>query len=194
MSHYRLTKNGITLVEIMMALVILALAALPVVGTFSKYYGLASRQMDQEIALKIAEATMNKLMAHTYSEMALGGTFSAPITFETPAGVFSGNLNFNGGVASSTSVTVGKITCNISAQIDKVFVAQNLAGIHGNALEFKFGVEPPPPSGSGPPPPLVGIASYSSFDDHIVIKVRVDYGSGQKDHVELAAFRADMTR
>ncbi|MGM0600640.1 MAG: prepilin-type N-terminal cleavage/methylation domain-containing protein [Candidatus Rifleibacteriota bacterium] len=194
MGQHQLKKKGITLVEIMMALVILALAALPVIGTFSKYYGVASRQMDQEIALKIAEATMNKLMAYNYSDMISGGTFSVPVTFDTPTGGFSGNLNFNSGVTSSTSVTVGKITCNISAQIEKIFVAQNLGGIHTNALEFEYGVEPPPPSSPGPPPPPVGIASYSSFDDHIVIKLRVDYGSGQKDFVELAAFRADMTR
>jgi prepilin-type N-terminal cleavage/methylation domain-containing protein len=190
--------RGVTLVEIMMALVILALAILPVIGTFSKYYGVATRQLDQEIALKIGEAAMNKLMAHKYSDMVKGESFTVPLDFQTPSGTLTGQMNFDGGTGVSGPIKIGKVTYQISARIDKVFVAQNLSSLHTKALMFRFPVDPvgmPP----GPPPqvgaslPLAIIATYSSFDDLVAIKLKVDFG-GPKDKVELTSFRADMTR
>lgn len=200
-SSYRFARNpfrkGVTLVEILMALVILALAILPVIGTFSKYYGVASRQMEQEIALKIGEAAMNKLMSHKYSDLAKAANFSLPLNFQIPSGAFAGSLVFAGGTGKSAPIKIGKSSYVVSAVVDKVFIAQNLSIQHSNALEFKYALDPielPPPDTLPPgPPPLALVATYSCFDDLVSIKLRVNYG-GPKDSVELSTFRADMTK
>ncbi|MEW6709154.1 MAG: prepilin-type N-terminal cleavage/methylation domain-containing protein [Candidatus Riflebacteria bacterium] len=190
-------RPGVTLVEIMMAIVILALAVLPVIGTFSKFYGTASRQLEQETALKISEATMNKLMSHRYSELVTGSSFNLPLDFQTPAGILTGSLNFAGTTGNSGPVKIGNVTYSITAEVEKVFIAQNILTPHMNAMELKYPIDPtdpnaPPMPPSPGPPPLAAIATYSCSDDLIMIKLKVNYG-GPKE-VELMSFRADMSR
>jgi prepilin-type N-terminal cleavage/methylation domain-containing protein len=186
-------RQGMTLVEVLMALVILAIAVLPVISALTQYYGVASRQFDNETALKLAEAAMNKILAHKYSALAKGETFSLPLDFSTPDGTVAGALSFSGGNATSGPIEVGKITYNISVETQTLFFAQNIDAPHDNALEFKFAAEPPLPPIAGSPPPPPTVASYSCFDDLIGIRLIVEYG-GPKDRVELAAFRADMSQ
>ncbi|MFZ5951792.1 MAG: type IV pilus modification PilV family protein [Candidatus Rifleibacteriota bacterium] len=193
----RSNRSGVTLVEIMMAIVILALAVLPVIGTFSKFYGTASRQLEQETALKISEATMNKLMSHRYSELVTGSSFNLALDFQTPAGVLTGSLSFGGSTGSSGPIKIGNVTYNITAEVEKVFIAQDILTPHPNAMELKYAMDPtdpaaPPAPPIPGPPPLAVIATYSCSDDLIMIKLKVNYG-GPKD-VELVSFRADMSR
>ncbi len=185
-----LKKAGLSLVEILMALFILAIAILPALGTFSSYYGVATRQMDQEIALKLGEAVVNVLMTTTYSELILGTTPSLPLNIQTPSGSYEGTLNFTGGYATGTPVTIGKTSYIIGAEVKKIFIAQNIQAPHNRALEFTWQAPGAPLAGGAPPAP--GVASYSCFDDLICIKVSVDYGGAKP--VQLATFRADMTR
>ncbi|GAB4267067.1 MAG: hypothetical protein Kow0029_01300 [Candidatus Rifleibacteriota bacterium] len=191
--------HGVTLVEIMMAVVILAVAALPVIGTFSRYYGVASMQLEKEIGLKIAEASMNKLMTHKYSDLVSGGPFSVPLDFKTPSGTFSGELKFDKFKGKTGSIKIGKVDYTVSAEINKVFVRQDIYSPHDQALELKYAADPadmPPPAvppPPGPPPPLFVVATYSSFDDLVSIKLEVDMG-GQREKIRLAAFRADMSQ
>ncbi len=185
----RSKRSGVTLVEIMMAIVILALAVLPVIGSFSKFYGTASRQLEQETALKISEATMNKLMSHQYSELVTGASFSLPLDFRTPEGVLTGSLNFAGSTGNSGPVKIGNVTYNITAEVEKVFIAQDILTPHPNAMELKYPIDPPPVP---PSHDLAAIATYSCSDDLIMIRLKVNYG-GPKD-VELMSFRADMSR
>lgn len=193
----KIPRKAVTLVEIMIAIVILALSVLPVIGTFSQYYGVATRQLDQETALKISEATMNKLLSQNYKDLVNNAAFSLPLNFQTPTGGFIGNMNFAGGNGSSGPIKLGKLTYKLDASIEKVFVAQDILAPHPLALEFKYGVDPsllPPPDPPPPgPPPLAGIATYSSTDDLILIKLTVNYG-GQAHNVEISAFRADMSK
>ena len=79
---------GISLVEILMALFILAIAVLPAIGSFSSFYGVATRQMEQEMALKLGEAVINVLMTTTYSELVKGTLTSLPLNIQTPSGTF----------------------------------------------------------------------------------------------------------
>ena len=64
-NHIIRKRTGVSLVEIIVALLILALAAIPAVGTFSTYYSASTKQMEQEMALKIAESVIN--LMHTIS-------------------------------------------------------------------------------------------------------------------------------
>lgn len=187
----------------MMAIVILAIAVLPVIAAFSQYYGVSTKQFDQELALKISEAAMNKLLSYRYSAFANNEIFVVPLDLQTPAGAVTGNLNFAGGNGTSGPIQIGNVTYNFTAEVEKVFVAQNIDAPHTNALEFKYPLDPamspfpppppPPPPAPPPPPPLAAVASYSCFDDLIMIKLKVDFG-GPKNHFELSAFRADMNQ
>ena len=184
-------RKGISLVEIMVALMILALAMMPIAGTFSQYYGVATRQMEQEIALKLGEAVINVLLSTTYSDLINGTTPDLPLNIQTPSGNYEGQLAFSGNTAEAAPVAIGKAKYTIRAQINTVFEAQTIGSIHDNALEFSYHSALPPITGGGPPPAPI-IATYSSFDDLICINVTVDYGGNKP--IRLSTFRADMTR
>lgn len=188
-------RAGLSLVEILMALLILTVAVLPAIGTFSGYYGVATRQMEQEMALKLGEAVVNVLMTANYSQLKDGTIPALPLNIQTPSGSFAGTLAFAGGYASGTPVTIGKTKYIIGAEVKKIFLAQNIAAPHNNALEFSWispDAPPPPPISAGAPPPLPPVATYSCFNDLISLKVTVDFGGAKP--VELATFRADMAR
>lgn len=190
----RVSRAGLSLIEILMALFILAIAVFPAIGAFSSYYGVATRQMEQEIALKLGEAVVNVLMTTTYSKLAQGTLTSLPLNIQTPSGNFEGTLNFSGNMATGTPVAIGKTRYKTGVEIKKIFVAQDIFFPHTNALEFSW--IPPdfvPPMPLGPPPPLsTMIATYSCRDDLICIMVSVDFGGAKP--FKLATFRADMTQ
>lgn len=185
-SYIPACKRGLSLAEILMALLILAMAVLPAIGTFSQYYGTATRQMDQEIALKLGEAVINVLMTVTYGPLAHGKIPSIPLNIQLPSGAYSGSLDFDGYLATGTALNIGKARFSISASVTTVFRAQNIKTPHLDAMELSYMGKWPGPGGVPPGE----IATYSCFDDLIVIRVSVDYGGGQP--VELATFRADM--
>ncbi|MDD3146711.1 MAG: hypothetical protein PHD82_05370 [Candidatus Riflebacteria bacterium] len=186
-----LFRSGLSLVEILMALFIMTLAVLPAIGAFSGYYGVATRQMEQEIALKLGEAVVNVLLTTNYTELVKGNLTGLPLNIQTPSGNFAGNLNFENGMATSTAVEIGRASYKISAAVKKVFIAQDIFTPHTDALEFSWLPADAPPPPPGPPMPAA-IATYSCRDDLICIKVSVDYGGARP--FELATFRADMAQ
>ena len=191
--HCPSRRAGLSLIEILMALFILTIAVLPAIGTFSGYYGVATRQMEQEMALKLGEAVVNVLMTANYSLLKDGAIPSLPLNIQTPSGSFAGTLTFAGGYASGTPVTIGKTRYIIGAEAKKIFLAQHITAPHNNALEFSWispDAPPVPSAGAAPPPPPV--ATYSCFNDLICLKVTVDFGGAKP--IELATFRADMAR
>lgn len=192
-------RRGVTLIEILIALVIMALAILPAIGAFSTSYGTATRQLEQEIALKLGESVVSVLLTANYEKLANGNLGTVPLNIQTPSGDFRGSLVFAGKLASSTSVSIGRASYTISAAVTTLFRAQNIDVPHNDALVFSYrnydlGSLPPPPPGPPPPGPILPgpIATYSCFDDLVCIKVRVDYG--HREAVELETFRADMSR
>lgn len=190
------SRNGVSLVEILVALVIMALAILPAIGAFSTSYGTATRQIEQETALKLGEAVVNVLLTVNYDKLLSGTLGTVPLNIQTPSGDFKGSLEFSGMAASSTAVTIGRATYSVSAWVNRIFQAQNIEAPHNDALVFEFrnfdlpsGPPLPPPP---PPVPPAPVATYSCFDDLVCVKVRVDYG--QREAVDLETFRADMSR
>ena len=176
-----------------MALLILTIAVLPAIEHFPAT-SVATRQMEQEMALKLGEAVVNVLMTANYSELKEGAIPALPLNIQTPSGSFSGTMSFAGGYASGTPVTIGKTKYIIGAEVKKIFLAQNIGTPHNNALEFSWisPDAPPPPFGGGAAPPPPPIATYSCFNDLICLKVTVDFGGAKP--IELATFRADMAR
>ncbi len=179
-------RAGMSLVEILMALFILTIAVLPAIGTFSGYYGVATRQMEQEMALKLGEGVINVLMTTTYSDLVKGTLTNLPLNIQTPSGTFVGTLNFTGESATSTPILIGKTSYIVGAEVKKVFLAQNIDTPHNNALLFSWQL---PETASAATPV---IATYSCRDDLLCIKVSVNYGG--QNQFKLATFRADMTR
>ncbi|PKL50283.1 MAG: hypothetical protein CVV42_03240 [Candidatus Riflebacteria bacterium HGW-Riflebacteria-2] len=187
------TRCGVSLVEILVALVIMALAILPAIGAFSTSYGTATRQIEQETALKLGEAVINVLLTVNYNKLLEGSLDTIPLNIQTPSGEFKGSLEFSGMTASSTAVAIGRASYSVSVWVNTVFRAQNIETPHNDALVFGFrDFEAPPGPPPVPPAPPAPVATYSCFDDLVCVKVRVDYG--QREAVDLETFRADMSR
>ncbi len=190
------SRCGVSLVEILVALVIMALAILPAIGAFSTSYGTATRQLEQETALKLGEAVVNVLLTVNYDKLLSGTLGTVPLNIQTPSGEFKGSIMFSGMTASSSAVAIGRASYTVGVWVNTVFRAQNIDTPHDDALVFgfrSFDLPPgPPPLPPPPPAPPAPVATYSCFDDLICVKVRVDYG--QREAVDLETFRADMSR
>lgn len=71
----------------MMSILILALAVFPLIRSFTQNHALAVRQLDQEIALKVAEAALNAAMSGHFEILDSGSTAagaSLPLRLELP--------------------------------------------------------------------------------------------------------------
>lgn len=196
-------KSGVSLVEIIVALLILALAILPAVGTFSTYYSTSTRQMEQEMALKIAESVINLMNTLSY-DMIIDKTLNTvPLDIQTPDGTVQGNLVFkadNPGMiglsadgktpgqsdnlylrGSCNEIQINRVKYGIEIDIIKEFRPQELNASHDDAMDFYY---------------YDYYASdtirYSSFDYSFVFNVTVSFGKAKP--IKLSSFRADMVR
>jgi prepilin-type N-terminal cleavage/methylation domain-containing protein len=175
------SSAGVTLIEVMMALAIMAVAVFPILGAFTKFYGVSTKQLDQEIALKVGEATMNKLLEHKFSQLAKSQSFTInDLNFKTPNGNLTGVLNFDGKIGKSSKLKLGKSVYEIEFIVTKLFKADDPAA----AIKFVY---PYLLSNS------VDEDTYSCRDDFLALKVIVRYSQPVKE-IELIAFRADMTK
>ena len=184
-SKIKSCKLGITLIEILIALIILVVTVLPVISVFSKYYGVSSKQLSQEVALKITEAAMNELLSARFSSLD-GGSLSIPLNLETSAGRFSGTFNFSGHKGSSNKIKLGVTTYQLVASTTKIFEAQDPLGApNPKALVFRYLTD------TGGPSPT--IATYACTDDMISIEMGIKYGKFNKK-LDIVTFRADMSK
>ncbi|NLF96608.1 MAG: hypothetical protein GX569_07710 [Candidatus Riflebacteria bacterium] len=87
---YRNRKNGITLTEIMLATILMAVAILPIVGIFSQGHKLTQKDMRRIDAIHLAESSMNKLLKLPYDQV--------------PVGTLNNNL-----VAASGTIALGNV-------------------------------------------------------------------------------------
>ena len=187
------TSRGFTLVEVMVAMLILGLAVLPLIQVFSKTYYVATRQYEEVLALKIAEATMNKAAAWNFQELDQpSGPFSLPIDVYIPAEVtgevatFSGSLGITGTPASgSCSIKYKSTNFNVRLQVNREY-----EGPQGAATAMVFYSAAPDLTAGGTPPPMV-VASYACPDTFLRLEVNVGYGKFNKS-VKLTSFRANL--
>lgn len=196
-------KSGISLVEIIVALLVLALAALPAVGTFSTYYSTSTKQMEQEMALKIAESVVNLMNTVSY-DMILDKTLSnVPLDIQTPDGTIQGNLIFkdvndprivglsaDGKTPSNNKlflrgtcedIQINRIKYKVDVDVIKAFRSQNLTLAHDEAMNFYYYDYSASET-----------QKYDSFDDAFIFDVTVTFGKTKP--IKLSSFRADMVK
>lgn len=183
-------RFGITLIEILIALTILALAILPALGTFSTYYGTATKQMEQEMALKIAESVVNQLQSLSFGfildsiETNTSSILDTPLHIQTPEGTFSGVLKFNGLIGTSDEIQINRIKYQIKVEIKELFIPQDLDSPHSQAIKFNF------KNFKDPNNPIDD--EYESFDAAFIFNVTVNYGKSIP--IKLTSFRTDMVK
>lgn len=196
-------KSGVSLVEIIVALLILALAALPAVGTFSTYYSTSTRQMEQEMALKIAESVVNLMNTLSY-DMIIDKTLkTVPLDIQTPDGTVQGTLNFAEpdppmfGLSADgktpkhpdnlhlrgycDDIQINRVKYRIEVNIIKEFRSQNYKVPHDGAMDFYYFDFSTSET-----------LRYSSFDPAFVFNITVGFGKAKP--IKLSSFRADMVK
>ena len=195
-------KTGVTLVEVIIALFILALAILPAVGTFSTYYSASTKQMEQEMALKIAESVVNLMNTLSY-DMIIDRTLNTvPLDIQTPDGTVQGNLVFKpvkipiGYSADGQTpqhpdnlhlrgicedIQINRVKYNITVDIIREFKPQDIKKPHNEAMDFYYHDY------------LASYTSrYSSFDFAFVFNISVGFGKAKP--IRLSSFRVDMVK
>jgi len=97
-------KHGITLTEIMLATILMAVAILPVVGVFSQGHKLTQKDMRRIEAIHLAESSMNKLLKLPYNQVP-NGTLTSNLAAASGT-VPLGNVSGEGNATFSISLTV----------------------------------------------------------------------------------------
>ena len=69
---YMNAKSGITLTEIMLATILMAVAILPIVGVFSQGHKMTQKDMRRIEAVHFAESAMNKLLKLPFDQVPTG--------------------------------------------------------------------------------------------------------------------------
>lgn len=90
-THNTNAKSGITLTEIMLATILMAVAILPIVGVFSQGHKMTQKDMRRIDAIHVAESSMNKLLKLPFDQV--------------PTGTHNSNL-----AAASGTVPLGNIS------------------------------------------------------------------------------------
>ncbi len=180
------TTQGITLIEITVAIFILGVAAIPMIGLFIGYYDGATRQLEQDVALKIAESTLSVLMNTKYSDLAHGTIGTLEVEVTTEEGLHPIKLMFTKNKSEDAKIKIGRNTYDVKAQVEKVFEGFNFQtnkNAKTNCATFNYlDLRDSKPKTS----------QYKSFDDLLTLVVEVGYGGNVP--IVLSSFRADMVR
>ena len=171
--------RGLSLVEVLVALFLITMIILPIMKSLPQSFGLAGRQADQEIAIKIGESAVNTLLAVPF-EVVNGtpGPKAIPFEVQTGSGTLPTQLLIDGANGTG-SVRIGRTDFLISIALEPEYRGPPQAS---TALVFGF---------MDPVSPTPGLASYACPDPFIRIQVNVEYGQ-RGVPVSLATFRADL--
>lgn len=194
--HSAVGRWGVTLIEVVVASFLAALVLVPLLIVFGQSHGLTVRQVDLEIARKLAEAALSQMMSVKYQLLEnAGGGISVPFNLEIPGvGMTNISLPLSGSPAQGqTSVTVVNSTFQVRVEIGVLY-----RGIHSPPL-------------SPPPPRLKFVFSTLAYtvpnstamatvtqeielpDSVLTVVVTVDYPSGsERKQLILSTCRADL--
>ena len=200
MIKFYIKKSGVTLIEVLIALIILSLAVLPAVGTFSTYFSTATRQMEQEMALKIAESVVNLLQNLSYESIREGTMGDCALDIQTPDGNVTGVIKFTNIiekvltglerprkviVGESDSININRINYKVDVEIIRCFVPQFVNSPNEEDMIFTYyDLEEEEVSKE--------IKTYDSFDDGYIFNVTISYGTSIP--IKLTTFRTDMVK
>ena len=176
-------RRGLSLIEVVVALFLVGIAVLPLIPVFSQSYVFASRQVDQETAIKIAEATANQLMSVPFdflntappgSQMNLRYEVpnAPPVNITMPlswgAGAVNGSASFK---IAQTPFTVGVASHRLYDASVSPMVFQYYDTLNSQ------------------------VASYVCTDDFLQLDVTITYTPGKVPIVaSLTTCRANMTQ
>ncbi|MBI3038606.1 hypothetical protein HYY75_06070 [bacterium] len=166
------TKSGVTLLEILLSLVILLLAILPIIQTFTQSYQLTGRQIQQETAVKVAEAAINKLMATRFDFLDNASTpVIVPLLLDLPgAPGIQADLRLEGNPAQGTGTfSFVNIPFKIIVEVNHLF--KGPAG-SPNSLWLSYAFNK---FDDVNVPIATYVASYSCPDSFLGMNVRVRY-------------------
>ncbi len=196
-------KYGVTFTEILIAMFVLALAVLPAVGTFSTYYTSATRQMEQEMALKIAESVVNLMQTISYDLLIDQTAFPIQLDIKTSDRTVpcqlslvensSRNITYEDGTIAKVlysvkcdNIQINRIKYNINVDIIMAFEGLSFEHPEQEAMSFiyydNFSVSDS----------VEHIKKYDSFDPAFIFNVSVGFGKAKP--IKLSAFRADMVK
>ena len=198
-------KYGVTFIEILIALFILALAILPAVGTFSTYYTSATRQMEQEMALKIAESVVNLMQTISYEQLTDETAFPMQLDIQTSDNTVicelsmvensNREIDYEDGTKATVlysvkcdNIQINRIKYNINVDIIKAFEEHDKA-ITNNNIDFMSFIYFDNFAEADVAEP---IKKYNSFDPAFIFNVSVGFGNAKP--IKLSAFRADMVK
>ncbi|HEY9071610.1 MAG TPA: hypothetical protein VIV61_15220 [Candidatus Ozemobacteraceae bacterium] len=172
-------RDGISLVELLVAFFLIALIILPIMRALPQSFGIAGRQADQEIALKIGESAINTLLAVPFDVIAgPAGPRAIPFEIRTGSEVLAANLALAGPLGTGT-VRIGRTEFQLRITLRPEFSGPPQSP---SALVFSY---------IDPLAPVPRIATYACPDPFMRIQVEVEYG--QKGvPVSLTTFRADL--
>jgi len=182
-------NKGVTLLELIVALFILGLAILPLITSFGQSYALSTKQIEQETALKIAEAAGSKLMAVRFEDLNKPPVaIDIPFDVETADGISSGKIALSGSPANGAgSLDIGRMNYKIGVAVTRDFEGDNT---NPKALSFQY-YKDPVSAGVGPLPSYV--ATYACSDDFLRIDIVVRYGNPPQS-ISLTTYRGDLKR
>ena len=193
-------KSGVTLIEVLIALIIFSLAVLPAVGTFSTYFSTATRQMEQEMALKIAESVVNLLQNLSYESILEGTMGDCALDIQTPEGHVTGVIKFTNVVTrvltglekpgqvivgESDPININRINYKIDVEIIRSFIPQFIPAHNEDDMIFTY-------YDLDEEEATKEIKTYDSFDDGYIFNVTVSYGTAIP--IKLTTFRTDMVK
>ncbi len=181
-----------------MATMLLALAAFPLIRSFSQSYEVATRQVEQESTAKIAEAAMNKLLSVRFDDLNSAiPAVSVPFEVETPSGPVAAKIDLAGAPAQGTGTfIIGGTTSRVGVAVRRAFTGHRgimTPAATAKALTFSYAVPAVSIGLPPPPPPGLVVATYACPDDFLGILVRVSSGRGDRE-LRLSGFRGDMRR
>ncbi|MBF0545383.1 MAG: hypothetical protein HQM08_13165 [Candidatus Riflebacteria bacterium] len=173
--------------EILVALSIAGMAIFPMLRFYSQTYILASKQVEQENALKIAEAAINKIMGIAYSELnnnpEIFPGINLPFNLQTQDGTCAFSISLSGSpMCGKGNVRIGKTDYEISLNTKRLF-----SGPGGAPSSMKLSYASFKPAATPP----VEINFYSCPDDSLKVSIIVKYGEPPQN-VSLCIFRPDL--
>lgn len=186
------------MVEVLLAMFIMALAVLPLFRTFSQSYALATKQSEQQMALKIAEAAINKLLAVQFAQLS-GDAPPEDVPFEVqaPSGAVGGVLALVPGGGSLCTIGTaslqlgGRKEFSVQVQVEREFEGRAMGAppvIGPKTLLFSYCED----SYVDAAIPMI-VQQYACSDHLLRISVNVTFGLPQMT-LALHTFRVDMNR
>ena len=172
--------RGLSLIELMVAMVLVGIAIMPIIPVFTQSYVSSSRQVDQEMAIKIAEATVNQMMSVRFDLLNNPGAGTVvPLRYEVPHGTVNIGLSLVGSPAMGTaSFQIAKTPFQVGVSVTRLFdvVANPMVLSYYDAFANR-------------------VATYCCPDDFLKVDVAVEYQPGNVPVVaSLTTFRANLVQ